>query len=241
MSDPNDIDKLINRIKNNEIGGPRSKLVDAILILLASRPMRSSEISQYLNKETKYISSYLSYWKERGFVEYDMGLWYLTPKGEDFARELISNASNEKFNEFVALAQKVAGELVKQTIKDKDNMGERGKTKGSLSFIANRTNSADNKRQNRVSQVACVLQQLKDSIDEEEMEITSFLLTHYAKYGVTYVYLDQMMEKLNADYGWLLKRLRNLQSKGILYIYTDPRLGIRVGLTRNLKDMLKNC
>ncbi len=241
MSDPDNIDKLLNRIKNNEIGGPRSKLVDAILILLASRPMRSSEISQYLNKETKYISSYLSYWKERGFVEYDMGLWYLTPKGEDFARELISKASNEKFNEFVALAQKVAGELVKQTIKDKDDMSGRGKTKESLSFIANRTNSADNKRQNRVSQVACVLQQLKDSIDEEEMEITSFLLTHYAKYGVTYVYLDQMMERLNADYGWLLKRLRNLQSKGILYIYTDPRLGIRVGLTRNLKDMLRNC
>ncbi|WP_292320128.1 replication initiator protein WhiP [Caldisphaera sp.] len=235
------IDDLINQIKNNEKGGPRSRLVDAILILLISRPMRSNEIAQYLNKETKYISSYLSYWKERGFVEYDMGLWYLTPKGEDFAREIISKTSDEKFNEFVALAQKVAGELVKKTINDKSNISEKGKTKESLSFIASKTNLADNKRQNRVSQVACVLQQLKDSIDEEEMEITSFLLTHYAKYGVTYVYLDQITERLNADYNWLLKRLRNLQSKGILYIYTDPRLGIRVGLTRNLKDMLKNC
>ncbi|MGC8572912.1 MAG: replication initiator protein WhiP [Caldisphaera sp.] len=235
------IDDLINQIKNNEKGGPRSRLVDAILILLISRPMRSNEIAQYLNKETKYISSYLSYWKERGFVEYDMGLWYLTPKGEDFAREIISKTSDEKFNEFVALAQKVAGELVKKTINDKSNISEKGKTKESLSFIAGKTNSADNKRQNRVSQVACVLQQLKDSIDEEEMEITSFLLTHYAKYGVTYVYLDQITERLNADYNWLLKRLRNLQSKGILYIYTDPRLGIRVGLTRNLKDMLKSC
>ncbi|MFP3227914.1 MAG: replication initiator protein WhiP [Caldisphaera sp.] len=235
------IDEIINQIKNNEKGGPRSKLVDAILILLISRPMRSNEIAQYLNKETKYISSYLSYWKERGFVEYDMGLWYLTPKGEDFAREIISKTSDEKFNEFVALAQKVAGELIKKTINDKNNISEKGKTKESLSFIVNKTNSADNKRQNRVSQVACVLQQLKDSIDEEEMEITSFLLTHYAKYGVTYVYLDQITERLNADYNWLLKRLRNLQSKGILYIYTDPRLGIRVGLTRNLKDMLRNC
>jgi len=170
-----------------------------------------------------------------------MGLWYLTPKGEDFAREIISKTSDEKFNEFVALAQKVAGELIKKTINDKNNISEKGKTKESLSFIVNKTNSADNKRQNRVSQVACVLQQLKDSIDEEEMEITSFLLTHYAKYGVTYVYLDQITERLNADYNWLLKRLRNLQSKGILYIYTDPRLGIRVGLTRNLKDMLRNC
>ncbi|MFP3144540.1 MAG: replication initiator protein WhiP [Caldisphaera sp.] len=235
------IDEIINQIKNNEKGGPRSKLVDAILILLISRPMRSNEIAQYLNKETKYISSYLSYWKERGFVEYDMGLWYLTPKGEDFAREIISKTSDEKFNEFVALAQKVAGELIKKTINDKNNISEKGKTKESLSFIVNKTNSSDNKRQNRVSQVACVLQQLKDSIDEEEMEITSFLLTHYAKYGVTYVYLDQITERLNADYNWLLKRLRNLQSKGILYIYTDPRLGIRVGLTRNLKDMLRNC
>lgn len=241
MSSSDKIDELINQIKNNEKGGPRSKLVDAILILLISRPMRSNEIAQYLNKETKYISSYLSYWKERGFVEYDMGLWYLTPKGEDFAREIISKTSDEKFNEFVALAQKVAGELVKPTINNKSNIRESVKTKESLSFIANKTNSADNKRQNRVSQVACVLQQLKETIDEEEMEITSFLLTHYAKYGVTYVYLDQMMERLNADYGWLLKRLRNLQSKGILYIYTDPKLGIRVGLTRNVKEMLRNC
>jgi len=47
------IDEIINQIKNNEKGGPRSKLVDAILILLISRPMRSNEIAQYLNKETK--------------------------------------------------------------------------------------------------------------------------------------------------------------------------------------------
>lgn len=145
------IDEIINQIKNNEKGGPRSKLVDAILILLISRPMRSNEIAQYLNKETKYISSYLSYWKERGFVEYDMGLWYLTPKGEDFAREIISKTSDEKFNEFVALAQKVAGELIKKTINDKNNISEKGKTKESLSFIVNKTNSSDNKRQNRVS------------------------------------------------------------------------------------------
>jgi predicted transcriptional regulator len=233
--------ELINQVKNGEKGGPRSKIVDAILILLISRPMRSNEISQYLGKETKYVSSYLSYWKERGFVEYETGLWYLTPKGEDFAREIISKTSDEKFNEFVALAQKIAGELVKPTINDKNNMRKRGESKESLSFIVKKNNTADNKRQNRVSQVACVLQQLKDTIDEEEMEITSFILTHYAKYGVTYVYLDQLMEKLNADYQWLLKRLRNLQSKGILYIYTDPKLGIRIGLTRSLKDSMKNC
>jgi len=237
----NNYDHIIDKIKVDEKGGPRSKLVDAILILLVSKPMRSGEIAGYLNKETKYISSYLSYWKERGFVEYENGLWYLTPKGEDFAREMISKVSDEKFNEFVALAQRIAGDSVKQTINDKNNIRKGGFSKESLSFIVRQTYKVDNKRQNRVSQVACVMQQLKDIIDEDEMEITSSILTHYAKFGTTYLYLDQLMERLKADYTWLLKRLRSLQSKGILYIYTDPRLGIRVGLTRNVKEMIRGC
>jgi metal-responsive CopG/Arc/MetJ family transcriptional regulator len=90
-----------------EKGGPRSKLVDAILVLLLARPMKAAEIAEVLSKEPKYVSSYLSYWKSRGYVDYDLGMWYLTPKGEDYARQVAEAQRDERFNEFMALAQRL--------------------------------------------------------------------------------------------------------------------------------------
>ena len=90
-----------------EKGGPRSKLVDAILVLLLARPMKAAEIAEVLSKEPKYVSSYLSYWKSRGYVGYGLGTWYLTPKGEDYARQVAEAQRDERFNEFMALAQRL--------------------------------------------------------------------------------------------------------------------------------------
>jgi hypothetical protein len=38
-----------------------------------------------------------------------------------------------------------------------------------------------------------------------------------------------------------MKVLRELQSKGLIYIYTDPRLGVRVGFSKNIKYQLETC
>ncbi len=222
-------------------GGPRSRLVDAILVLLLSRPMRSAEIGEVIGKEAKYVSSYLSYWKDRGYVDYDLGLWYLTPKGEEYARQIAEREADERFNEFVALAQRIASR-VSPTM---NNNGRGRRTEvagGSQSLIADKTGEANKKQQgNRVSVAACALQSLKESLSDDESEVVMELLTHYSKYGVTYMYLDQLAERLKADYDWLLRRVRDLQSKGVLYIYTDPRLGIRVGFSRSVRDVLATC
>lgn len=224
-----------------ERGGPRSKLVDAILVLLLARPMKAAEIAEVLRREPKYISSYLSYWKSRGYVDYDLGLWYLTPKGEDYARQVAEAQRDEQFNEFVALAQRLMS-TVSQTRNYKRG-GQQGSEGSEVqSFIAGLTNKTDKKLQeSRVSDAACVLQELKDKVSDEESEVVMELLTHYSKYGVTYMYLDQLAEKLKADYEWLLRKVRDLQSKGIVYIYTDPRLGIRVGFSKNVKETLNRC
>ncbi|MFP3320617.1 MAG: hypothetical protein RXO24_08630 [Acidilobus sp.] len=87
--------------------GPRSKLVDAILVLLLARPMKAAEIAEVLSKEPKYVSSYLSYWKSRGYVGYGLGTWYLTPKGEDYASQVAEAQRDKRFNEFKALAQRL--------------------------------------------------------------------------------------------------------------------------------------
>ncbi|MGC9071372.1 MAG: replication initiator protein WhiP [Acidilobus sp.] len=222
-------------------GGPRSRLVDAILVLLLSRPMRSSEIGEVLGREAKYIASYLSYWKDRGYVDYDLGLWYLTPKGEEYARQIAEREVDERFNEFVALAHKIASR-VSQT-RNNNVRGPRIEVPGgSQSFIVDGTSKPGKKQQgSRVSVAACALQGLKNRLSDEESEVIMELLSHYSKYGVTYMYLDQLAEKLKADYDWLLRRVRDLQSKGVVYIYTDPRLGIRVGFSKAIKELLHEC
>ena len=223
-------------------GGPRSKLVDAIMVLLLSRPMRSSEIAGILGYETKYISSYLSYWKTRGYVEYNSGYWFLTPKGEEYAREVAERSSDEKFDRLAALAQRILAEGgIKRTMNDKKGAtGRRGPGKP-LSFTVRKKRSLDNKLQERAAASACLLDMLRGELSEDEIELLSALLGHYAKWGSTYMYLDQLAELIEADFKWILQVARLLQTKNIIYIYTDPRLGLRIGLTKPVKDMLEEC
>ncbi len=221
--------------------GPRSRVVEAILVMLISRPMRASEIAGVLGLNTRYVSSYLSYWKTRGYVDYDSGFWYLTPRGEAYARSVYERETRRESNEYTILAQKILAEQVKQAIKDKTAQARENKPEQPLPFIASLKSKTDNKLQKKVEAAACLLNTLKGSISDEELEIIMTLTAHYTRWGTTYMYLDQLQEKMGADYTWLMKILRDLQSKGLIYIYRDPRLGIRIGFSRNLKQQLENC
>jgi len=168
-------------------------------------------------------------------------LSYLTPKGEEYARQIAERETDERFNEFVALAQRIASRL-NQTRNNKARASRADVTDKSQSFIAELTEKPDKKQQgNRASVAACVLQSLKDRLTDEEAEVVMEMLSHYTMYGVTYMYMDQLAERLKADYEWLIRRVRDLQSKGIVYIYTDPRLGIRVGFSKVAKEVLAMC
>jgi DNA-binding MarR family transcriptional regulator len=239
--DPWDLVERLEEGKRGERAGPRSRLVDAIFVLLLSRPMRASEIAGILGYEPKYISSYLSYWRSRGFVEYEAGLWYLTPRGEDYAREVVTRETDEAFDRFVALARKIASESLKPARKDKRGGAAPRGEQGFLSFIVGQKGLIDNKIQDRSSKAACATSVLQNLLEEEEMEVAEALLRHYTRWGTTYTYADQLAEEMRADINWLMKILRTLQSKGIVYIYTDPRLGLRIGLTRKVKEILESC
>ncbi len=225
-----------------ERGGPRSRLVDAIMILLLSRPMRSSEIAAILGYQAKYISSYLSYWKARGYVEYNNGYWILTAKGEEYAETVLERETSEDLDKMAGIAKRILYSVkVKPTINDK-NVKRGGRTPGkSLSFTVPRTGKSDNELQNRVRRASCILRIYREDLDEEELEVLTNLLSHYAKWSITYIYLDNLAEEMQADYHWLLRVARRLQSKGIIYIYTDPRLGVRIGLTKHMKQSLEAC
>ncbi len=223
-------------------GGPRSKVVEAIMVLLRSKPMRAAEIAGLLGLETRYVSSYLSYWKERGYVEYSSGFWMLTPLGEEYAEMVIEKATDEKFDRLAAIAQRIlASEHVNHARNSKDRRVGRVKSRKPLSFIVSQKRYPENKLQERARRAACVLDMLSDELDEDELELLSAILSHYSKWGSTYMYLDQIAELLNADYKWLLRVARSLQTKNIVYLYTDPKLGVRIGLSKQAKELLEEC
>lgn len=86
--------------------GPRSKLVEAVLVLLLSRPLKTSEIAENFGLETKYVSSYLNYWKKKGLVYQKAGRWHLTPQGEDFAKEIVQSKNNTN-DQYVTIAKDI--------------------------------------------------------------------------------------------------------------------------------------
>ncbi|MCY0859524.1 MAG: replication initiator protein WhiP [Sulfolobaceae archaeon] len=243
MKDSDDKDDILineEEIVNRGVkGAPRSKLMDAIILLLYSKPLRTSEIAVNLGYSTKYISSYLSYWKRKGLVYQEGGRWYLTAEGEDLAKEILDELSNTKFKEMLGLAKHILMENVNQTKNNKNRQKEDKKQQGSLSFVVGLTKSKD-KKQQKPDFTEC-LADLFEKLTEEEIEILNYMINRYIQWNSTYVYLDQIQEELNADHEWLVRILRNLQTKKLVYLYHDPKLGTRVGFSQALKQRIESC
>ncbi len=222
--------------------GPRSKIVDAIMVLLLSRPMRAAEIAGLLGLETRYVSSYLSYWKTRGYVEYSAGFWMLTPLGEEYAQVVAERESDEKYDRLAALAQRIISNTQVKAAKNNKTKPVPAPGHGpSLPFIAGKKYRPNNKLQDRAEQAACLLSLVEHDLEDDEIDLLSAVLSHYTKWGSTYMYIDQLAELMHADYKWLLSVARKLQSKNLVYLYTDPKLGIRIGLSKNAKRLLAEC
>lgn len=226
-------DELTKQLESS----PRSKLVEAIIVLLHARPLRTSEISSNLGYQTKYISSYLSYWKKKGLVYQDGGRWYLTPQGENLAKAIIDSYSNSRFKEMLVIAKQML-EQVKEPINNKSEQKEEKKEKAVLSFIDSKTSNMVKKQQNKDPSVC--IKEILAKLDDDEKDILLYLVNKYKQWGSTYVYIDQIQEEYKADIGWLFKVLRQLQTKRILYLYQDPKLGLRIGFSKSFKEKL-NC
>ncbi len=227
--------------------GPRSRLVEAIAVLLLARPMRAAEIAEVLGYSTRYISSYLSYWRVRGLFEYENGYWTLTIEGEDYARTIVEKEMNTRVAQYAALAKKIISDnyktkTIQQTIKDKDETGESTLSGKIQSFIVVQTNKRKKKRQDKPPIKACINALLNTlELEEDEQSVLEALLNHYEKWGSTYTYLDHLEKELEADRTWLLSIARILQAKKLIYIYTDKRLGIRIGFSKKLRNYLELC
>ncbi len=221
--------------------GPRSRLVEALIVLLHGKPMKTAEIAQHLGYNSRYISSYLSYWRVRGLFEYVNGLWQLTPKGEQVAQLIISRYQEQRFNEYLMIAKQILGEQVKTAVNDNNTQVTPHSSSRSLSFIAGKT-SQKIPQPDRKYQVECLKQLINyNELPDEEKEVLDLLLEHYIKWNSTYMYVDQLIEQLQANEIWLMRILKSLQAKHLIYLYRDPRLGTRVGFSRSTKKLLGQC
>ncbi|AWR97781.1 replication initiator protein WhiP [Acidianus sulfidivorans JP7] len=235
--DNSEIERLSEELTKQLNGSPRSKLMEAIIVLLNARPLRTSEIASNLGYQTKYISSYLSYWKKKNLVYQDGGRWYLTPEGENLAKAIIDSYSNSRFKEMLVIAKQMIDQ-VKETKNNKTEQNKKEEEKEVLSFIDSKTNSKIKKQQN-TNPEDCV-KEILEKLDDDERDILLFIIDKYKQWGSTYIYIDQLQEEYKADMGWLFKVLRQLQTKRILYLYQDPKLGLRIGFSKSFKDKL-NC
>lgn len=225
---------------------PRSRLVEAIAVLLLARPMRAAEIAQVVGKPTRYVSSYLSYWRTRGLFDYENGFWTLTPEGEEFARTVLEKEMNSRVTRYAALARqilegKAGDEPLPGARKGKKTRSRAAASGQPLPFIVSKNISPGNKQQGP-SPTLCTEALLSGlELSDDERSVLEALLAHYFKWGMTYTYLDQLEQDMEADRVWLLTTLRRLQAKGLVYIYNDKRLGVRIGLSRRMKELLSSC
>jgi hypothetical protein len=248
--DENITEKIILEHDISNTKGPRSRFVEAILLLLYARPMRSSEIAKIIGKNSKLISSYLSYWKTRGYVGYRSGYWTLTKQGEEYVKILIESLGVPVLSpqDVVLLAHKLISEQVQPTINNWAQLKRNQQETEIQQFTVSKSGSKVGKQTQQVQPsvlqraLNCVTKILESKdLLEDEMTILNHLIKHYIEWGSTYLYLDQISEELHYQVQELVTILRKLQSKRLLYLYTDRRFGIRVGLGKSFKQLLDQC
>ncbi|MEM0490850.1 MAG: helix-turn-helix domain-containing protein [Ignisphaera sp.] len=233
--------------------GPRSRVVEAILLLLYVKPMKSSEIAKILNKSSKLISSYLSYWKTRRYVVYRTGYWMLTKLGEEHVKTLLESIGVPIATprDVVLLAHKLINEQIHTTINNKNKLKNTPYSTEIQQFIVSETaknvgkhshNTSTDTKTTLEKALSCVKKVLetKDLL-EEEITILNYLIKHYVEWSSTYLYLDQIADELHYPSHELMNILRKLQTKKLVYLYTDRRFGIRVGLGKSFKYILDQC
>jgi len=210
-------------------------------LLLYSRPMKSCEIAKRLGKPSRYISSYLSYWKSRGLVDYRAGYWFLTKEGEEYVKMLVASM---RLSAEEQLSHKKMSDLVNQTMNSNDRRKEAKSSGSPQSFIVEQTGTIGGEdTHNRVARALRCLNDVMSNrdLDEEEYAVLQHLVKHYAEWGSTYRYIDQIAESLRYEPKQLLIVLRKLQTKKLIYMYSDRRFGLRVGLGKGLKQLIDKC
>ncbi len=135
--------------------------------------------------------------------------------------------------------QILSNDQVKPSINNKDVQKTDKNERKFCRLLKDKTNKA-NKKQQKSNLEEC-LRDLTEKLNQEENELIKFLLDKYKQWGSTYLYMDQIQEELKADNVWLFRILKGLQTKRLVYLYQDPKLGLRIGFTQSFKKRIEEC
>ena len=221
----------------------RSPLVVTLLILLRSQSLPTHILAYSLELESRYISAYLSRLKKHGLVDRDeFGIWSITDLGLAYLDSLEKALS--AINYIKDLVKQIANsQIIKLTTKINRNatkIGRKTKEIHSSNLLASLFNDSASLE----SFIEKVEERMERPLTEIEFKLVSFLWSFSVVTGRKYWWPPQPVSlvealaeelRISSSIDALETALRELESKGIIYITYDKRRGVpKIRLDRSL-------
>ena len=186
-----------------------SPVTAALLLTLKSGWATVEELAEEVERLTgrsvsaKDLYPYLHYYQRKGWVTSGSPLWGLTDEGTKFV---------EKYERWLL---KLVGEKNQPT----ENFASDTKPDERVEY---RIRNIDKTRLNQL--IEKFRQYLRNKDEEDVLRV---LLEHFAATGSTYMYLDELAERLGADASWLYREvLRPMRARRIIYVWKDGKVGL---------------
>ena len=161
---------------------------------------------------------YLYYYKRKGWVAQDSPLWSLTELGEKRRKEGLQIRKNSRPPSFNSIIRD------NQFCKKSEGLS---RVEDPRNLVENLRNQVEETLQRgKLCSTREKYSRIANELGEDEKEVLKYLVEHRCKWGSNYRYFDE-----------LLRVLRRLQSKKLVYLYEDKRKhAVRVGLGKTLRE-----
>ena len=221
----------------------RSPLTLTLLILLRSQSLPTHILAYSLNLPSNYVSRYLTHLKKLGLVYRDnFGLWSITDLGLSYLDSLEKALSAIDYIKDL-VKQLANSRIIKMTTKIQENTTKiQGKT--TKIRLSNSIIDLFNNKASLESFIEKVEERMERPLTEIEFKLVSFLWSFTVVTGRKYWWppqpgslVEALAEELriSSSIDALETALRELESKGIIYITYDKRRGVpKIRLDRSL-------
>jgi len=224
----------------------RSPLTLTLLILLRSQSLPTHILAYSLNLPSKYISWYLSRLKKLGLVYRDnFGLWSITDLGLSYLDSLERSLSMIDYLKD-RVKQITSSQIIKLTTKIGKNTTKIGRKTKEI-HSSNLLTKLFNNSASLESFIEKVEERMDRPLTEVEFRLVSFLWSFTVVTGRKYWWPPQPVSlvealaeelRISSSIDALEMALRELESKGIIYITYDKRRGVpKIRLDRSLDNV----
>lgn len=209
-----------------------------LLLLAAEGPLDYTTLSSRMGVAPSDVRARARYWMRKGWLSKNSPFVKLTELGEELVSkyaEYLARIASSRYNDTSLLLQTIIERRVNFR-KLRLNEGKTRVKKGKLE--QNEGKSRVNKGKEEQTLAKRGEERVNERLAEEELRILSALVELCRSGGRGYAYVDQLAELTGLSEDDVLRYSRWLQSRGLVYLYRDRRLGWRVGIRRELRDEL---